>query len=668
MTDYIEQIFADHTGVLAALSPSYQRRDSQVTLARAIDEAIKNGRVLLGEAPTGTGKSLAYLVPAVMRAIKSRKQVLIVTANKALQDQLIDKDLPLIRRVFSRLNAAYTFSYALLKGRANYVCKNLVTQFEEKSLPGIPETQLDEVLSLTLWAATTDSGDQADAPAGISPRIWNTFSVSGDRCARASCAYKKHCFAERAIDAATAANVVVLNYDLFFYKIKNDPAAFWKSVEAVIFDEAHEAPNIARRCFGEEIGMGKFSDLAYDVGRAFGDRHLAKAIRQTSDDFLEAVATYASDPKNRAPRVPQGALDAADHLVNDLIETLGHVKNRGSAPCHDCNNQGCGTCFYARQIAARANNLSKSVYEFTSKQSPSIAYWIERPSSNVRSTSSNVKIRAVPYQIGPYLEAVAKDAPSLIAVSATMTAAGSFKYICDEYGLLDWNTGDVGSDASVWTLQTPTPFNYAEQAKLIIPMGIPWPVEPYKDQSDEAVVKAIERLVHDCKGRTLVLFTSNYRLKYVAENIQIDYPLLVQGTMPNKQLAQLFREDTHSVLLATKSFWTGLDVQGESLSCLIIDKLPMESFSDPLIDMMKTNHPDTFWAGFYYPRAAIELAQGAGRLIRSVNDKGVCVVLDGRLMRECGKSYAHTFLRSLPFDGYSKEIADAGKFLNQLHK
>lgn len=662
MTDYIEQIFADDTGILAALTPNYQRRDSQVDLARAIDAAITHGRVLLGEAPTGTGKSLAYLVPAVMRAVKSRKQVLIVTANKALQDQLIDKDLPLIRSVFQRLNATYTFSYALLKGRSNYVCQNLLKQFEEQSLlPGLnpTPTQLNEILSLTLWATTTSTGDQADAPANVSSRVWGAFSVSAERCNRGSCAYKKHCFAEHAIDEATAANVLVLNYDLFFYKIKNDPGAFWAGVEAVIFDEAHEAPNIARRCFGEEISLGKFSDLAYDIGRAFGDAMLARDLRRTSQAFMDEVATYAADPKNaKTPRVPEGAIDPIP--ANDLIEVLIQIKQRASSHCPQCGNTGCGTCAFSRQIAMRTAALANGIEQFTSKQDSRTAYWIDHPGSHVRATGSTVKIRAVPYRIGTHIEAIAANAPSLIAVSATMTSAKSFKYISEEYGLTDWTTGPVGSDADVWALQTPTPFNYAKQAKLIVPLGIPWPIRENGDLFDKAMVKAIEQLVHDCKGRTLVLFTSNYRLQYAADNLQIDYPLLVQGTMPNKQLAQMFRDDTHSVLLATKSFWTGLDVQGESLSCLIIDKLPLESLSDPLIDMMKTNHPDKFWNEFYYPRAAIELAQGAGRLIRSIDDKGVCVILDSRLI---GKWYGNIMLRSLPFVGYSKELADAGKFL-----
>ena len=665
MRDYIDAMFDDTTGALAATVPGYQRRESQVVLARAIADAIKGEKVLFGEAPTGTGKSLAYLVPAIMRAIQANRPVCIVTANKALQEQLIEKDLPQLHKAFTHLDPKYTFKYALLKGRSNYLCASELAIYNDTgSIPGLSLTppQFDEVLALSAWAVTTATGDQADAPAAISPRIWSAFSVSSDRCSRAACPHRAQCFSERATAEATAAQIMVVNYDLFLHKVKNEPNGIWEKFAAVIFDEAHEAPTIARRCLGDEISVHKLGEIATDVGKYFQNRTLARTLRAAASAFFGAAARYAVNAQT--PRVPEDALGDDSYLADELRDVLGEVHARGNLPCGDCQNRGCGTCGHWRLIAARASTAATIIHQFTTAQDGATAYWIDRPAYANQVTADTIKIRAVPYRVGPALARIAASYPSLIAVSATLTTGGTFAYIREEYGLhaAPWSAGPVGSPAQVWTVRTTSPFNFAKQAKLIVPLGVPWPVPENEDLFNDAAVRAIAQLVHDCKGRTLALFTSKRRLKYVADHLKIDYPLLVQGDMPNKQLAQLFREDTHSVLLATKSFWTGLDIQGESLSCLVIDKLPLESLSDPLIDMMKTHHPEEFWDSFYFPRAAIELAQGAGRLIRSTSDRGVCVILDSRLL---AKRYGGMMLRSMPFVGLSKNLADAGRFLAQ---
>lgn len=666
MKDYIDAMFDDTTGALAATVPGYRRRESQVVLARAIADAIKGQKILFGEAPTGTGKSIAYLVPAIMQAIQVNRPVCIVTANKALQEQLIEKDLPQLHKAFIHLDPKYTFKYALLKGRSNYLCASELAFYDATgSIPGLSltGTQVDEVLALSAWAVTTTTGDQADAPGAISPRIWSAFSVSSDRCNRAACPQRAQCFTEHAIAKATAAQVVVVNYDLFLHKVKHEPNGIWANFAAVIFDEAHEAPSIARRCLGDEIGNHKLGEIATDVGKYFQNRNLARALRTASSAFFGAVARYAINAQT--PRVPADALGDESYLADELREVLGEVHTRGNLPCDDCQNRGCGTCGHGRLIAVRAAAVATIIHQFTTAQDGATAYWIDRPGYVNQVTADTVKIRAVPYRVGTHLTRIAMSYPSLIAVSATLTTGGTFAYIKEEYGLHDTPAlaaGPVGSPAKVWTVRTTSPFNFAKQAKLIVPLGVPWPIPENEDVFNAAAVRAIEQLVHDCKGRTMALFTSKRRLKYVADHLKIDYPLLVQGDMPNKQLAQLFREDTHSVLLATKSFWTGLDIQGESLSCLVIDKLPMESLSDPLMDMMRARHPEEFWDDFYYPRAAIELAQGAGRLIRSTSDRGVCVILDSRLL---AKQYGGMMLRSMPFVGLSKNLADAGRFLAQ---
>lgn len=626
------------------------------------------------------GKSLAYLIPAIMNGLKTRQRVLVVTANKALQEQLMDKDLPLLVRVFEEYNSKLAFSYQLVKGRANYLCQQELAAYDSGvPLAGIGLDELGEAQALSAWGQTTITGDQSDAPAAVSQRTWNAFSVSGERCTRRACPFHETCFAERIAERARVADVVVANYDLLFSKLKaNDP--MWAIFGIVILDEAHEAADIARRCFGRELGLGHLNQLASDISKYLGDRGLAKQMRDTAGPFFEEIARYVLNTDT--PRVCEPNFIAAADLVDVVDDAMRAAKGR----CGLCSEDpGCGMCAYRTLIHDRAKMILEYIQEFVGQTDTTTAYWIDRPPEHTRVTAATVRLHAVPYRVGDRLSTeVFTKYPTVIAVSATMTSGGTFDFVRDELGLVasslppeDQSAGDspswefslygqsTGSDAkfTVKGLRVPSPFDFAKQAKFIVPLGIPWPIPENDELFNRAAADAIKTLIVDCKGRLLALFTSWRRLKYVAERLtdNIDYPLFVQGDAPNKMLAQMFRDQTNSVMLATRSFWMGLDVQGESLSCLVIDKLPLESFADPLVDMMKQRHPDTFWSDFYFPRAAITLAQGAGRLIRSTTDRGVFVLLDARII---AKSYGGMMRRSLPFAGFSKNLADAGKFLS----
>jgi len=677
-TVYINDMFEDFTGALATVIPGYAKRDGQVKLAEAVHAAIENDSILLGEAPTGTGKTMAYLVPAIMQATRTGRNVLVVTANKALQEQLIEKDLPLLAKAF-QVKEGVTFTYALLKGRANYLCQRELDLFNSGApLPGIDLDSVNEAHALGAWGVATITGDQSDAPAAISQRTWNLFSVSGDRCTRQACVFKDTCFANRATDEADAAQVVVVNYDLFFSKMIHANESMWTRFGTIIFDEAHEAANIARRSFGTEFGLAHINQLASDISKYLGDRGLAKQLRDTASAFFEDVVRYAINMET--PRVCESNAIAILEIVDVLDDAMRAAKGK----CGRCSGPGvCGTCMMRETMSERARIYIQTINEFNGQLSATTAYWIDKPSDDNRVTAATVRLRAVPYRVGEQLtNRVFSRYPAIICVSATLTSGGTFDFIRDELGLVASNSShredseeqaDAGwkfdlygannPDANVIGLRVPSPFDFAKQAKFIVPLGIPFPIAENEAVYNKAATQAIKQLIKDCHGRTLVLFTSWRRLKYAAEQLagNIDYPLLVQGDAPNKMLAAMFREQTDSVMLATKSFWMGLDIQGESLSCLIIDKLPLESFSDPLIDMMKQKHPETFWDDFYFPRAAIELAQGAGRLIRSVNDRGVFVLLDARIL---AKAYGGMMRRSLPFVGFSKNLADAGKFLD----
>jgi ATP-dependent DNA helicase DinG len=651
--DIINQIFEDHTGALAAVVPGYARRDGQVQLSRDVNDAIESGGILLAEGPTGVGKSLAYAVPAILHAIKSGKPVLIVTANKALQDQLAEKDLPLLAEALQPLIPG-GFRFKLLKGRSNYLCQRLLLDYDNGSL-NWPSGIASEGEALSAWAAATPcSGDRNDAPAGISDKTWRAVSVSGDDCEHGACAFYETCFAEQSAAHASTAQIVIANYDLFYSKILYTSDPLWQKFGAIIFDEAHEAAAIARRCFGREVTEWAVRRLATALNDKLGEHALAAKLRKTVAPLFEKIAQYALGTRGGRMKDP-GFIN-----IDDMCEDLTEAASAAAGGCGQCmHGEICSECMTRNKINERAVELKRDLMAFVDQTDDLTAYWLEKPMDVARITGATVKLCAAPYQVGDQLrKLVFTKYPSIVCVSATLTSGGTFDFIRGELGLTE-----PALTARTTTCRVASPFNYAKQAQFVIPLGIPFPTRENEQDFDKAAARALETLVHDCHGRTLALFTSWRRLNYVADYLRdkIDYPLLVQGDAPNKMLAQMFREQTDSVLLATKSFWMGLDVSGESLSCLVIDKLPFDSFDDPFVDMMKTKHPDSFYEDFYVPRAAIALAQGAGRLIRSTADHGVFVLLDQRIK---ARRYGRAFLASLPFKGFSQDLADAGKFLN----
>jgi ATP-dependent DNA helicase DinG len=651
--DQIDHIFEDFTGALAGVIPNYARREGQVKLAHDVNDTFERGGILLAEGPTGVGKSLAYAVPAILHALKTGKPALIVTANKALQDQLAEKDLPLLAEALRPLIPG-GFRFKLLKGRANYLCQRELALYDGGGL-GWPKDIANEGEAISAWAAAVPcSGDRNDAPVGISDKAWRMVSVAGDNCDHGACPNYETCHAEKAAQDALYAHVVIANYDLFYSKLLYSKDPMWQKFGYVILDEAHEAAAIGRRCFGREVTEWAVRRLATAVSEKLGEPELAKQLRTTVAPLFEKIATYAAGTRGGRIKDP-GFID-----VDDLCEVLDETAKAAMGDCGSCvDGEICAVCMTRTKINERAVELKRDLIAFVDQIDDTTAYWLDKPMDAARITGATVKLCATPYHVGDQLKKlVFTQYPAIVCVSATLTSGGTFDFIRGELGLVD-----PVMTAKTMTLRVASPFDYAKQAQFVIPLGIPFPTREFEDDFDRAAAIALETLVRDCRGRTLALFTSWRRLNYIAGQLRdkIDYPLLVQGDAPNKLLAQMFREQTNSVLLATKSFWMGLDVSGESLSCLVIDKLPFDSFDDPFVDMMKAKHPDSFYDDFYVPRAAIALAQGAGRLIRSVSDHGVFVLLDQRIK---ARRYGRAFLASLPFKGYSQDLADAGKFLN----
>lgn len=646
----IEEFFGD-AGALAHTIPNYRRRDGQVQLVRDIWETATRGGILLAEGPTGCGKSFAYGIPAIARAIMTGRPSLIVTANKALQDQLAEKDLPTLQQALQG-TPFKNFKFAVLKGRANYVCRRELAMYDSGGISW-PYDLVSEGNAIRTWVRDpTCSGDRNDAP-HVSDKTWRLVSITGDDCDRRACAHYSTCFAEKALENADGAHVVIANYDLLFAKLLHGDAAFWRKFGMVILDEAHEAATIARRCFGTEISEGTLRRMASTLSDRFGERELARRLRETAAPTFEKIADYALGVRG-------GRLSDPGFVnVDDLVEVLDEVAAIVAGGCGRCvEGESCSECANRQRIHDRAREVAAALVAFVEQSDDLTAYWIDKPLDATRVTGATVKLCAAPYRVGDQLrQTVFSQYESIVCISATMTAGGSFDFIRGELGL-----DNAEMTSKLRLSRVASPFDYAKQAKFVIPFGIPLPSSENESLFDAAIAKALVQIVNDSQGRTLALFTSWRRLRYVADYLRdkISYPLLVQGEGSNKLLAQRFRQETDSVLLATRSFWTGLDVAGESLSCLVIDKLPFDSFDDPFVDMMKTKHPNTYYEEFYVPRAAIALAQGAGRLIRRADDYGVFVLLDQRIKV---KRYGRQFLASLPFKGFSQDLADVGKFL-----
>lgn len=668
----VEQAFGSG-GLIAKHKPDYVKREGQIALATEIGNTLEDGAILLAEGATGVGKSVAYLIPSIHYAIKSKSNVLVVTANKALQDQLIEKDLPLLQ---TALADTLPFTFSSLKGRSNYLCQREMTMYEDKTRTSVGTTMMPSMIGQTsgpmLWpdenlategealiawgsALPAPSGERSDAPSGISDKAWRLLSVSAENCDRGNCPHYETCFAEKAGDKARTCNIVVVNYDLLFSKLMHSKDPLWKQFKVAVLDECHEAAGIARRCFTVEISDASFRALARTLTDRIGKHDLAKAIRDAIGPFFERMSDYAQGV--RGARIEDPNFIDISNITEVLQDVLDNVKAR----CGGCiEGELCGNCNDRMRVRSRAEELSTHLTEFVAQSNDQVAYWLDKGADHGKVSGLTVKLCAAPYDVREHLrEMVFNKFESVICTSATMTSGGTFDFIRGELGL-----DTVALNARVETIRVASPFDYAKQAKFVIPLGIPFPTKENEAAFDDATVKALKQLIHECKGRLLALFTSRKRLNYVADRLtdQINYPLLVQGKDgQNKLLAQMFRDQTDSVLLATKSFWTGLDISGEALSCLVIDKLPFESFDDPFVDMWKKKKPDRFFDSYYVPRAAITLAQGAGRLIRSVDDVGVFVLLDQRIK---AYKYGRAFLASLPFKGYSEDISAAGKFLD----
>ena len=627
-------------GPFAKKIANYTVREPQVAMAVAIEETIANKQTLLAESGTGTGKTFAYLVPALL----SGKRALVSTGTKHLQEQLFHRDIPLVLDSLG-INARVS----LLKGRSNYLCLHRMI-LARGSSRRLDKVQLAELEAISSWEPTTKSGDVGDlTDVPEDSRIWPSVTSTVDNCIGQNCSYFEDCYVNKARKAAMTSDVVVVNHHLFFAdkSLKDDGfGALLPDVDTVIFDEAHQIPDIASNFLGNSFSSWQVMELANDTRAAeLKEKSLIPKLALTADELDKMTADYRlslglnerrvgwNDLIDEIPNLPKKLLLLAEKLT-EFSEVLEKASVAGEAL----------TRCYERSL-----ELAQDCHKLADGSSlDDVVRWVEVARRTFR-------IHETPLNIGNALNAYfGNKEQSRIFTSATLSIDGDFSHYTQLVGL------EADTPFDTWD----SPFDYFNQAVLYVPEGMPLPKE---EGFVDALFDQVLPILQASKGAAFVLFTS-FRIMQQFEEKLADYEfnILTQGDTSKREMLKEFVEKPNSVLLGTMSFWEGVDVPGDALRCVIIDKLPFESPFDPVIkarlNAMQDSGGNPFM-NYQVPRAVITLRQGAGRLIRSSQDKGVLMICDGRLRTT---HYGRVFLNSLPKMRRSNNLEKVSAFLTRL--
>ena len=607
-------------GPLARRVEGFTARTGQQDMAAHIERVLADQSVLVAESGTGTGKTYAYLVPALL----SGKKILISTGTKNLQDQLFHRDLPMVRDALGA-----TGRIALLKGRANYLCLHRLERAEGEARL-VTRTNSELFIRVREWAARTRRGDISELnEIPEDSEIWPWVTSTPENCLGSKCDRFDDCHVNQARREALAADLLVVNHHLFFADLALKEEGFGQllpGAEAVIFDEAHQLPEVATNFFGLMVSAHQLNNLARDtVAEEIKEQSAVAGLQAAAEKLEKSVADLRLAFGRELARGPwsaaltrkgfRAALDDLRARLTDLTNLLDQAAAKGT---------GLANCF------RRASAMLDRVMMLCESVPPEYIPWYE-------TTARGFMLRLTPLDVANPFRACMADHPrAWVFTSATLAVDGNFDHFRQQLGLEEAETG-------VWD----SPFDYARQSLLYLPERLP---EPSAPNYTEQVLEAALPVITASRGRAFLLFTSHRALKLAAEWLQgkIPYPLLVQGTAPRAELLDRFRELGNAVLLGTSSFWEGVDVRGEALSCVVIDKLPFASPDDPVLQARATAMEEAGQNPFRHhqlPVAVIALKQGAGRLIRDVGDRGVLMLCDPRLL---SKPYGKIFLASLP--------------------
>jgi ATP-dependent DNA helicase DinG len=628
----LEGIFGDG-GLLAQRFEGYAPRQGQVMMAEAVERVVAEGGQLVVEAPTGTGKSLAYLAPAALDHARNGRRTLVVTGNIALQEQLVGKDLPLLAKLLPG-----NLTFALLKGRRNYLCLRQLAKSRKEGLVSRHDSPEDRELlgRLNAWACETEHGDVSELPFEPPQELWARFSTHPDECPGKQCMRHSACFVNQARERAASAAVVVSNYHLLFANLLVHEATGEDRVlppfDVVVLDEAHSAADIARDFFGYRVSHAGLRRLVPPL-ELLGAHTLARQLRRAAQDFCDALGDlYRSKAYSVRLRRP-GAV-CCDEIVG-LLDKAEKECHKGAAVTNEqaSHSLACN--------ATRCGDTARRIREALGLTDPNAVSFIELDRNGRGVLCSK------PIEVGERIRIGLFDrVHASVVTSATLSTAGKFALVETELGL-----------RPTARLVVSSPFDYAERALLVVPGDLP---DPTDRAWGPAVARRVAEIVKLAQGRTLALFTS-YRSLDRAHALlrRSSYPVLRQGQQPRTALVKAFADDTGAVLLGTDSFWTGIDVPGETLSCVVIDRLPFTNPDDPVLDAIR-QHDRQWFMNRCLPAAVLTFKQGFGRLIRSVDDRGVVVVLDRRLV---SKPYGRIFLGSLPPVRRSDQLEDVARFL-----
>jgi ATP-dependent DNA helicase DinG len=635
----MEQIFGPGGFLDKCMIGGYEHRPGQLQMAEAVNDAFENHHHVVVEAGTGTGKTLAYLLPAIC----SGRRVVISTATKSLQEQLYQKDVPFLQRHF-----APELKVAVMKGRNNFLCQTKMHALADQPvLKGMEE--VDAFRQIRDWAGVTETGDRAELTfLPDDSELWSRIDARRDTCTGKKCPQFEQCFLTAMQSRAREADLIIVNHHLFFADLalkQDDFGSILPEYSAVVFDEAHEMEDVASDYFGQQISNFRFEELARDADNAmrlghFGTPSLLRRtqrIREKSRAFFDAFPPRDGRfPFTRNER--EAFLEQNREAYDLLMNALKGMETEFAALTQKPEE--------LLRIARRSFEIRQELAFLFESNEKNLVYWFER-------RNKGVYLAATPIDVSQILrEKLFEAFDTVILTSATLTVGGRFEFIRQRLGL------DHAKESAL-----PPEFNYQEQALLYLPQRMP----DVRDAGFAAkAADEIVQLLELSQGRAFCLFTSYAQMNDLFERVQgrLDFPLQLQGTAPRSVLLERFKTTPNAVLFATASFWQGVDVPGEQLSCVIVDRLPFAVPSDPIVAArvraLQEEGRNPF-AEFQVPEAVLALKQGFGRLIRAKTDRGVLALLDTRLQR---MPYGRIFLESLPRYRRTSDLAEVGRFLN----